>query len=75
MRIPGGKISGLWYSGQPKYPAKYVQMSDFNGGTTDFKIRYGTQATPTCFFIGRDGRVKLKSVWLDPDGFDNLQEW
>lgn len=55
-----------------EYPSEFLQVSDFKGDVTPVKIRYEAQATPTCFFIDRDGRLLLKSVGLDPEGFESV---
>lgn len=55
-----------------EYPSEFLQVSDFKGDVTPVKIRYQAQATPTCFFIGRDGRLLLKSVGLNPEGFESV---
>lgn len=47
-----------------QYKYKFLQVSDFCGDITPFKIRYGCQATPTCYFIDKKGIVKLKMTGL-----------
>lgn len=56
------------------YPMPFAQVSDMKGDVTPFKIYYQAQATPTCFFIGRDGKLLHKSEGLDPDRFEKLIE-
>lgn len=45
----------------------YYFVSDFKGDATPMKIKYGTQATPTCFLTDRDHTVKVKCIGLDVD--------
>ncbi len=39
-------------------------VSDFKRDGSPIKVVYGSQATPTCFLSGRDGRLLVKSVGL-----------
>lgn len=57
-----------------EYPSDFPQVSDFKGDVTPVKIRYEAQATPTCFFIDRNGRLLLKSVGLNPEGFESVMK-
>ncbi len=57
-----------------EYPSDFPQVSDFKGDVTPVKIRYEAQATPTCFFIDRDGRLLFKSVGLNPEGFESAMK-
>ena len=51
-----------------QYSDEYIFISELMPDYSSFKIKYGVQSTPTCFVIGRDGTVVLKTV-----GFDVLQ--
>lgn len=57
-----------------EYPSDFPQVSDFKGDVTPVKIRYEAQATPTCFLIGRDGRLLVKSVGLSPEKFESAMK-
>lgn len=57
-----------------EYSSDFSQVSDFKGDVTPVKIRYEAQATPTCFFIDRDGRLLFKSVGLNPEGFESAMK-
>lgn len=57
-----------------EYPSEFLQVSDFKGDVTPVKIRYEAQATPTCFLIGRDGRLLVKSVGLSPEEFESAMK-
>ena len=48
----------------------YRAVSDFKGDASPIKIIYGTQATPTCLFISRDGTIKVLSEGLAPKRFE-----
>lgn len=50
---------------QQKYPANYSFVSEFMPDYSPFKVKYGVQAMPTCFLIGRNGKVLLKTVGFD----------
>jgi hypothetical protein len=54
------------------YPCEYVLVSDFLLDSSPVKIIYGAQATPTCFFIDREGVVRMKSLGLDTGRVDEL---
>nr|WP_321357815.1 redoxin family protein [uncultured Draconibacterium sp.] len=47
-----------------EYDLDFIFISDFLGDHSPFKIRYGAQATPTCFFIDEEGTVIIKSTGL-----------
>ena len=48
----------------------YRAVSDFKGDASPIRIIYGTQATPTCLFISRDGTIKVLSEGLAPERFE-----
>ncbi len=48
-----------------QYSTEYTFISELMLDYSPFKIKYGAQSTPTCFLIGRDGRVHLKTVGFD----------
>ena len=48
----------------------YRAVSDFKGDASPIRIIYGTQATPTCLFISRDGTIKVLSEGLNPERFE-----
>ncbi len=52
-----------------QYSLGVLQVSDFEEDRGVFKIIYGTQATPTCILIDRDGIVRVKSIGLAPERF------
>lgn len=47
------------------YQLPITLISDFLGDHCPFKIIYGCQATPTCFLIGTDGTILVKSTGLN----------
>lgn len=48
-----------------QYATEYTFITELMVDYAPFKIKYGAQSTPTCFLIGRDGRVQLKTVGFD----------
>ena len=48
----------------------YWAISDFKADASPIRIIYGTQATPTCFLISRDGTILVQSEGLNPDRFE-----
>jgi len=54
------------------YPCDYLLVSDFLQDHTPVKILYGAQATPTCFFINKQGLVEMKTVGLYQERVDEL---
>ena len=48
-----------------EYPSPFPFISDFMGEESPIRIKYGTQARPTCFLIGVDRVVRMKSEGLD----------
>lgn len=53
-----------------EFDIDYTAISDFKRDGSPIKVVYGSQATPTCYLIGRDGRLLVKSVGLDGERFD-----
>lgn len=47
-----------------EYPSKYIFISDFKQDASPMKIKYGTQATPTCFLTDKQHIVKVKCTGL-----------
>lgn len=45
----------------------WVSICDFRGDHSPLKIAFGVQATPTCFYIGKGGRVEAISVGISDD--------
>lgn len=52
------------------YPIDVVFVSDFKLDDSPMKIKYGTQATPTCFLTDEHHVVKVKCTGLRMDLFD-----
>ena len=50
-----------------KYESGYIFISDFKEDYTPFKVIYGAQGTPTCFFIDVNGMVKWKTEGMPYD--------
>lgn len=48
----------------------YRAVTDLKGDASPIRIIYGTQATPTCLFISRDGTIKVWSEGLAPERFE-----
>lgn len=48
-----------------QYATDYTFISELMPDYSSFKIKYGAQSTPTCFLIGKDGCVQLKTVGFD----------
>ena len=46
------------------YGLDFTFVSDFNEDHSEMKIRYGAQATPTCYLINQQGEVTLKKIGL-----------
>lgn len=53
-----------------KYPSNYIFISDFKEDASPMKIKYGTQATPTCFLTDKQHIVKVKCVGLQTEKFN-----
>lgn len=45
----------------------WVSICDFRGDHSPLKIAFGVQATPTCFYIGKGGRVEAISIGVSDD--------
>lgn len=54
------------------YPCSYLLVSDFLSDHSPVKILYGAQATPTCFFINKQGVVEMKTEGLDQERINEL---
>ena len=54
------------------YPCDYILVSDFLQDHTPVKILYGAQATPTCFFINKQGVVEMKTEGLYQERVNEL---
>jgi hypothetical protein len=54
------------------YNCGCLLVSDFLRDSSPVKILYGTQATPTCFFIDKEGVVQMKTLGLDENRVDEL---
>lgn len=55
---------------QQQYPSEYVFVSDFKQDASPMSIRYGAQATPTCFLTDKEHRIEVKCVGLNTALFD-----
>lgn len=45
----------------------WVSICDFRGDHSPLKIAFGVQATPTCFYISKGGRVEISSIGVSDD--------
>lgn len=54
-------------------PSPYITVSDFLEEGSPMKIKYGAQATPTCFLTNKEGVIVMKSVGLDVQGLTLAQ--
>ncbi len=52
-----------------EYPSGYIFISDFKQDASPMKIKYGTQATPTCFLTDKQHIVKVKCTGLHTEKF------
>lgn len=57
---------------QAFYNCDYLLVSDFLRDSSPVKIIYGVQATPTCFFINKEGIVGMKTIGLDENRVNEL---
>lgn len=57
-----------------EYPFNYIYVSDFLGDHSSVKIIYGTQATPTSFWINNERTIILKENGLPIDELTKLVE-
>lgn len=53
-----------------EYPFDYIFISDFKQDASPMKIKYGTQATPTCFLTDKQHIVKVKCTGLHVELFN-----
>ena len=53
-----------------RFPCDYGFVSDFRGGFSPMKIRYGAQTTPTCFLVDPRGVIRVKSAGLAPERYE-----
>lgn len=53
-----------------QYPFEYTFISDFKQDASPMKIKYGSQATPTCFLTDKQHIVKVKCTGLHMELFD-----
>lgn len=53
-----------------QYPSDYIFISDFKQDASPMKIKYGCQATPTCFLTDKKHQIVVKSEGLDIDGIN-----
>lgn len=54
---------------QKQYPFDYLFISDFKQEASPMKIKYGCQATPTCFLTDKAHRIVVKSEGLNMEAF------
>lgn len=54
------------------YSCDFILVADFKGDFSPVKILYGAQARPTCFFVNKQGIVKMKTVGLDETRINRL---
>ena len=53
-----------------QYPSDYIFISDFEQDASPMKIKYGCQATPTCFLTDKKHQIVVKSEGLNMDAFN-----
>ena len=53
-----------------QYPSDYIFISDFKQDASPMKIKYGCQATPTCFLTDKNHQIVVKSEGLNMDAFN-----
>ena len=53
-----------------QFPSDYIFISDFKQDASPMKIKYGCQATPTCFLTDKNHQIVVKSEGLDMDEFN-----
>lgn len=53
-----------------QYPSDYIFISDFKQDASPMKIKYGCQATPTCFLTDKNHQIVVKSEGLDIDAIN-----
>ena len=53
-----------------QYPSDYIFISDFKQDASPMKIKYGCQATPTCFLTDKNHQIVVKSEGLNMDAIN-----
>ena len=53
-----------------QFPSDYIFISDFKQDASPMKIKYGCQATPTCFLTDKNHQIVVKSEGLDIDAIN-----
>lgn len=53
-----------------QFPSDYIFISDFKQDASPMKIKYGCQATPTCFLTDKKHQIVVKSEGLNMDAFN-----
>ena len=53
-----------------QFPSDYIFISDFKQDASPMKIKYGCQATPTCFQTDKKHQIVMKSEGLDIDAIN-----
>lgn len=53
-----------------QYPSDYIFISDFKQDASPMKIKYGCQATPTCFLTDKNHQIVVKNEGLNMDAFN-----
>lgn len=55
-----------------QYPSDYIFISDFKQDAGPMSIKYGAQATPTCFLTDNRHIIKTKCIGIHTELFDKL---
>lgn len=53
-----------------QFPSDYIFISDFKQDASPMKIKYGCQATPTCFLTDKKHQIVVKSEGLNMDAIN-----
>lgn len=53
-----------------QFPFDYIFISDFKQDASPIRIKYGCQATPTCFLTDKKHQIVVKSEGLNMDAFN-----
>ena len=53
-----------------QFPSDYIFISDFKQDASPIRIKYGCQATPTCFLTDKKHQIVVKSEGLDIDAIN-----
>ena len=53
-----------------QFPSDYIFISDFKQDASPIRIKYGCQATPTCFLTDKNHQIVVKSEGLNMDAFN-----